>query len=376
MQPRQTIFALVLLALCHSPVVVAQAPSAVLDDIRIQHEASAGLIRKPLSKLGAQYRAAIVKLQGDLQKKADLDGLIIIKAELERFDKETAPASELSALDSISRLQKVYQSAYDEKFPAVRKELNAAESDYRKKLEGMMIKLTKAGEVEEAVKIRTALEELGPPDVGDDATLETDLVFFCDFSAVEKDVIRDASKTGNDGQLIGDAKVLSLSGNRGQHAIFDGKGDYIKIPHHKSLSLTTDGTISIWVKPKRMSDMVGLVSKYNKDKCWTFRNWKEADRRKIAIGDHAHTQLSETELKDDRWTHLVATFDKDKVAVYFDGKLDSEGKRPSPIPTNESNVRIGSCYGGRYFHGAVDDVRIYRRALSAKEVAELFDIES
>ncbi|MDB4657925.1 hypothetical protein OAE56_04150, partial [Verrucomicrobiales bacterium] len=61
MQPRQTIFALALLALCHSPVVVAQAPSAVLDDIRIQHEASAGLIRKPLSKLGAQYRAAIVK---------------------------------------------------------------------------------------------------------------------------------------------------------------------------------------------------------------------------------------------------------------------------------------------------------------------------
>ena len=86
--------------------------------------------------------------------------------------------------------------------------------------------------------------------------------------------------------------------------------------------------------------------------------------------------MSVEELKENRWTHLVVTLREGNVSIYFNGKLDSEGKRPAALVTNTNAVRIGSCYDGRYFTGAVDGVRIYRRALSGEEVAELFRIES
>lgn len=81
-------------------------------------------------------------------------------------------------------------------------------------------------------------------------------------------------------------------------------------------------------------------------------------------------------MRENRWTHVAITLDDGNVSFYLDGKLNSEGSRDAPLSTNTSPVRIGSDYDGRYFHGAVDDVRIYNRGLSAQEVAKIFQAES
>ena len=128
--------------------------------------------------------------------------------------------------------------------------------------------------------------------------------------------------------------------------------------------------------PKRLNNMRGLISKYNPVNSWTMRNWENAQLKKVGFGDHYHNLLSQTEIKYDQWTHVVATLKAGDVSIYINGELDAEGTRPRPLSVNDKPVRIGSCYDGRYLDGAVDDVRIYSRGLSPEEVKRLFDIES
>jgi len=45
-------------------------------------------------------------------------------------------------------------------------------------------------------------------------------------------------------------------------------------------------------------------------------------------------------------------------------------------PTTPTAFRIGSNIGLRFFNGAIDDVRVYNRALASNEVAQLYAVES
>ena len=175
MKPRPMIPVLALFGIFQATAAAENRPS-VLDNYQIRYEEKLDLIRQPLTKLGDRYREALVKLQDDLQEKADLDGLLALRSELKRFDELKLPPAENSALGSIARLQKIYQAGYDEKFPAIEKQLIPAETAYREKLEGMMRKLTTTGEVDLAVKVRSALEKLGPARSTSETTLETELI--------------------------------------------------------------------------------------------------------------------------------------------------------------------------------------------------------
>jgi len=88
------------------------------------------------------------------------------------------------------------------------------------------------------------------------------------------------------------------------------------------------------------------------------------------VSPHAHPNL-------DEWHHWAFTYDGEtnERRLYRDGVLVVE--KPSP----KDYIGRGRTYIGRppwghdFFHGAIDDVRIYSRALSGPEVGELHRIE-
>ena len=70
------------------------------------------------------------------------------------------------------------------------------------------------------------------------------------------------------------------------------------------------------------------------------------------------------------WYHLVATYDKEQMRVFVDG-LEAEGSPQTHTGGFDETVGelfIGSCRGRYALKGAIDEVRIYSRALSADEV--------
>jgi len=76
---------------------------------------------------------------------------------------------------------------------------------------------------------------------------------------------------------------------------------------------------------------------------------------------------------DGQWHHVVAVYDG-ALRIYIDGRLRASS--PRQINTSTSSLFIGSQAGGiQAAEGAIDDVRIYNRALSATEVKTLYEFE-
>lgn len=71
------------------------------------------------------------------------------------------------------------------------------------------------------------------------------------------------------------------------------------------------------------------------------------------------------------WRHVAATYDHvtGVVKIYVDGverHSSSESYLPAPM---DGPLMIGGTIAGDYFHGAIDDLRIYNRVLSQAEIA-------
>jgi hypothetical protein len=70
------------------------------------------------------------------------------------------------------------------------------------------------------------------------------------------------------------------------------------------------------------------------------------------------------------WVHLAFTFGGSHATVYVNG-VDEEGPKPFSIgPDVDTPVYIGVSHPaeGRTFHGSLDEVRIYDKALTAEEI--------
>ena len=78
------------------------------------------------------------------------------------------------------------------------------------------------------------------------------------------------------------------------------------------------------------------------------------------------------------WRHIAAVKEGGMLRLYVDGKLVAESSRFDPakfdLTTNEPML-IGAGSGG-FFDGAMSDVRLYRRALSAEEIARSIERET
>src|SRR5262249_42342536 len=84
-------------------------------------------------------------------------------------------------------------------------------------------------------------------------------------------------------------------------------------------------------------------------------------------------------LQSQTWYHLVVTYDGGESPVfYLNGELSATGDAwlTPQIDTTASGGSVGdrgSCGGGYYLNGKVDEVMVFDHALTADEVKQLYD---
>jgi hypothetical protein len=85
-------------------------------------------------------------------------------------------------------------------------------------------------------------------------------------------------------------------------------------------------------------------------------------------------EIQPGQVLDGQWHHCAATYDGRMMRVYLDGKEIGSLERPGRIATQpEPPAFIGSSSGhGEFFQGGLDDLRIYRVALSAEDITALY----
>ena len=197
------------------------------------------------------------------------------------------------------------------------------------------------------------------------------------------DIVNANNGTLNNGAVIG-------SGLVGQAFSFDFSGGFVRIANHPSLN-TPDGlTVDAWVYPTSQGGAEVIASKWDDPTgqwSWIFKRHNDGSGRlRIEISSGDHNALGDlggvTALPLNTWSHVAATFDRatGQIRLYVNGTLDSEGLANFPgvgISNSATDLLIGAVNGqttppGEFFHGSIDELELFNRALTAEEIQSIY----
>ncbi len=203
-------------------------------------------------------------------------------------------------------------------------------------------------------------------------------------------VVKDmsATTTPSNGTMSNiSTSTFYTSGKIGQALNFDGVDDAVLIGTVPALHASTSNlTISAWIKPSKVTvGALCIVCNSNTGGGivpWALEFNSTAGRFSLAqagAGSGTVRVVNNTTLKKDVWYHVVVvrTFVDTlnwPVTVYLNGVADGSGTIQRAGYAGQT-IAIGK-YGqinGNYFQGAIDDIRIYSRAMSANEVNQLYN---
>ena len=188
--------------------------------------------------------------------------------------------------------------------------------------------------------------------------------------------VYDRSGNGNDGTLNGDPQWVA--GKIGGALGFDGRGDYVDCGNDASLDITDKVTIAVWVKTNDAGN--GQHNPYvTKGDCSYAIKHHISNSIEFFIYDDGDWHVVHFPVDgsfNDVWHHLAGTYDGTNLKLYIDGTLEATTAYTGSIANNVFSVNIGrNAQTERFYKGAIDDVRIYNRALTQDEIAAIYACE-
>ena len=207
------------------------------------------------------------------------------------------------------------------------------------------------------------------------ARMPEGLVLYLSFDDDTNDVIEDLSGNDNDGENHG---AQPVEGIHGMALEYSGLDTWITIPDTPDLNFGEGESLTALCWAKIIGPPSGqgnLLAKYAVGAATTpfygmFHN--VSNQVHAYIRDAGGTLVdpwSQDVINDDEWHHLALVRDTDAgdVYLYVDGNLDFEGADPTGDLSNDVPLSIGR-HTGEFLVGIVDEVMMFRRALSADEV--------
>ena len=186
--------------------------------------------------------------------------------------------------------------------------------------------------------------------------------------------VADVSGRGNNGRLMNFTSTTTVAGVLGQALDFDAAHQqYVSIQNSPSLRDYPNGvTYSVWFKLKS-AEMSGVLAQTGSPYLDLWMNGESKLRWETNDGQ---SFLSPRNILPNVWYHAVGTYDtalsSNQAKLYINGILDNQATL-SFTTTNTHPVVIGLYYGWGSINGAIDDARIYNRALSGAEVTQLYN---
>ena len=164
---------------------------------------------------------------------------------------------------------------------------------------------------------------------------------------------------------------------------FDGAGN--RLTHPTLLNALPEAiTIAGWVRPDAtgMSSSQCWFSKQNiggnKDQLWLRFNMDGstpgvigATLRSNGVSRNVNSSITWT---DDTWYHYAFTWDSSGCSLYVNGALEISDT--TPLMRNGTAIDLSIGTGGltsQPFKGVIDDVHLYEDALTAQEIADLYN---
>jgi hypothetical protein len=132
-------------------------------------------------------------------------------------------------------------------------------------------------------------------------------------------------------------------------------------------------TVAVWVKSPAAPSSDEPSAPVHREKNFQI-NWNHPTdtfrgAAAVCIGEVWY-DASFGQLLADTWYHLAATYNGQNLKTYKDGALITSSSNPSGNPDAEStSLKLARhATAENYFHGVIDDVRLYNYALSESEI--------
>jgi hypothetical protein len=196
------------------------------------------------------------------------------------------------------------------------------------------------------------------------------------FDGSDGKTVRDLSPRHNDGVI----QFGVLQTERGAASLeFDGIGTNVQIAEKARFGFDKSFSGAIWVKPFDAKNNTVLFGVPNPVDEWTtpvFGMYLSNGR--VVYGHTAPKGKvlveSETELPLQTWTLLVGTYDGAAARLYVNAQRVAEQPYAQPLAMpGDRPLLIGMGRGAKpFFKGRVGELRLWDRALSADEVAALY----
>jgi len=183
----------------------------------------------------------------------------------------------------------------------------------------------------------------------------------------------------NTGEAVGGAGFDA--GKVSQGFSFNGSGGYVSIPDSPTLdSFSNRLTVEFWFRPNSTNangTWSAIVAKGGTS--WRVQGTSGAKTLTFsATGTSGGDMTGTRNVNDGLWHHAAGVYDGTNMFLYVDGTLDvskaaagliAQNDYPMAIGAN-ANLAAGTSY---FFNGAVDEVTLYNRSLSASEIATIYN---
>tara|TARA_A100000172_G_scaffold75387_1_gene58146 strand:+ start:1055 stop:1846 length:792 start_codon:yes stop_codon:yes gene_type:complete len=179
--------------------------------------------------------------------------------------------------------------------------------------------------------------------------------------------------------FVSDGETL---GANGYSLDLDGTDDRVELGNISSLNSASAFSISLWVKVLSSAPSPTYFYQSGTDTFYNSISFYQSTSLDFLMGlggsSYAGTRYSAS-IKDNSWHHLVGVFNGSTMTIYLDGSVPTQSGIGSSIPsstlsTGGSNPHIGSKTDNTSeLEGKMDDFSIFNAALTATEVANIYN---
>jgi hypothetical protein len=241
----------------------------------------------------------------------------------------------------------------------------------------------------QTVTVRDTVKIVVPPPTPPIDSLTIGLIAYYPFDNSGVDV----SGNGNHGLINNMTGTSDRTGKANAAYHFDGSTSYIQVKDNQALRLNgTDYTINTWEKIESYGPTYGSIIMCKRgngnSNGWNYGIHGYVGSNNAVLGQttmqisggNDPTATGTKVINLNAWYMLTTVYNaqKQQISFYVNGVLDNViSNIPAPSVNASSDIFIGSdnptvTSSGYFFKGSLDDMRIYGRALTLKEIQKLY----
>ena len=210
------------------------------------------------------------------------------------------------------------------------------------------------------------------------ANLEDGLILIHHYDEGSGSLAADASGNGHDGEI---SNPEWDSGKFGGALRFGGDGSDVFVTVESTDALNVNAcTFMAWINADHWNGTRQIVGKSVHGGCsgrTQYGLFSEGGVFKLRFETEGGRADITTDLPaTGEWVHVAFTNDTNTGTIYINGEAVAEGDVPGALNANDDPWRIGQdCERLNYvFAGAIDEVRLWNRALTADEINEVMPL--